>query len=339
MFSRLQPAFVGLARGFQPRAVAGARVAGGQSVASALPRQGGTTLDDLRDFFSLALLTATLRMATPLIFAAMGGLLSERSGVMNIALEGFMLVGAFASAAGAHYTGNPYLGLLIGAAAAAFTALVHAIWCITFRGDQIVAGTAINLLGIGVPAFLLQRLFGTAGRSPAVDKLPSFVSGLNVLVPAAFLVVPVVAYLLYRTKSGLRILAAGEQPRAAESVGIAVDRYRYACVLASGVLAGVGGAFLSIGDVSFYTTGMTNGRGFIALAALVFGNWTPFGTLGAALFFGAAQAVQIQAQATGLPINKELIIALPYVLTLVAITGLVRHSTPPAGLGRHAAAD
>lgn len=277
-------------------------------------------------------------MATPLIFAAMGGLLSERSGVMNIALEGLMLIGAFSAAAGAHYTGNPYLGLGIGALAAGLTAVIHAVWCITLRGDQIVAGTALNLLGLGVPAFLLQRLFGTAGRSPAVDRLPSFTSGLNLLVPAAFLLAPAIWYLLFRTKPGLRILAAGEHPRAAESVGVVVDRYRYACVVASGVLAGIGGAFLSIGDVSFFTTNMTNGRGFIALAALVFGNWTPFGTLGAALFFGAAQAVQIQAQATGVPISKELIIALPYILTLVAITGLVRHSRPPAGLGRHAAA-
>ena len=278
-------------------------------------------------------------MASPLIFAAMGGLLSERSGVMNIALEGFMLVGAFSAAAGTHYTGSPYLGLLIGAIAAGLAATIHAVWCVSLRGDQIVAGTAINLLGIGVPAYLLQRLFGTAGRSPTVEKLPSITSGLNILVPAAFVLVPLVHYLLFRTKPGLRVLAAGEHPRAAESVGVAVDRYRYACVVASGVLAGIGGAFLSIGDLSIFTTGMTNGRGFIALAAMIFGNWTPLGTLGAALLFGAAQAVQLQAQATGLPINKELIIALPYVMTLVAITGLVRHSTPPAGLGRHATAD
>ncbi len=290
----------------------------------------------MSDFFSFALLTATLRLTAPLLFAAMGGLLSERSGVVNIALEGLMLVGAFSAAAGAHYTGNTYLGLLIGAVAAGLAALIHAFWCITLRGDQIVAGTAINLLGVGVPAFLLQRLFDVAGRSPAVDKLPSIGGGLNVLVPVAFLLVPLVYYFVFRTKPGLRILAAGEHPRAAESVGVAVDRYRYGCVIASGVLAGIGGAYLSVGDLSFFTTNMTGGRGFIALAALVFGNWTPLGTLGATLLFGAAQAVQIQAQAVGVPISKELITALPYVVTLVAITGLVRNSTPPAGLGRHA---
>jgi len=296
-------------------------------------------VDDLRAFFSLALLAATLRMATPLVFAAMGGLLSERSGVMNIALEGLMLTGAFSAAVGAHYTGSALLGLAIGAGAAALTAVIHAVWCITLRGDQIVAGTAINLLGLGLPAFLLQRLFGVAGRSPTVEKLPTIPGGLSILVPLAFLLVPLIAVILFRTKAGLRLMAAGEHPQAAESVGIGVDRYRYACVIASGVLAGIGGAFLSIGDLSLFTTGMTNGRGFIALAAMIFGNWSPFGTLGAALLFGAAQAVQLQSQAVGLPVSKELILALPYLLTLLAITGLVRNSRPPAGLGRHAAAE
>ena len=290
------------------------------------------------DFFTWGLLTATLRLATPLVFAAMGGLLSERSGIVNIGLEGLMLIGAFSAAVGAHYTGDPFLGLLIGAAAAALGALVHAVWCITLRGDQIVVGTAINLIGLGVPAFLLQRLFDVAGRSPTVDKLPA-AGGLNLLVPVAFLLVPLVYLFVFRTKPGLRVLAAGEHPAAAESVGIAVDRYRYGCVVAGGVLAGLGGAYLSVGDLGVFTTGMTNGRGFIALAALVFGNWRPFATLGASLLFGGAQALQLQAQAAGVPVNKELIIALPYLVTLVAITGLVRHATPPAGLGRHAAAE
>lgn len=287
----------------------------------------------------MALLTATLRTATPLIFAALGGLLSERSGIINIGLEGLMLVGAFAAAAGAYYTGNAVAGLVIGVAAAALMSVIHAVWCITFRGDQIIAGTAINLLGVSVPAFLVQRLFDIAGRTPTVDRLPSLGRGVHVLVPVAFLLVPVVWYLLFRTKPGLRVMAAGEYPRAAESVGIPVARYRYACVIASGALAGLGGASLSIGDLSFFTVDMTAGRGFIALAAVIFGNWSPVGTLVATLLFGGAQAIQIQAQATGLPISTDLLIALPYVLTLIAITGLLRHSQPPAGLGRHAAAD
>ena len=291
------------------------------------------------DFFSFDLLTATLRFAAPLIFAAMGGLLSERAGVMNIALEGLMLVGAFSAAAGTYYTEQPFLGLLIGMAAATGTAVIHAVWCITLRGDQIVAGTAINLLGIGIPAFLLQRIWGTPGGSPQVERLPSIGSGLNVLVPVAFILVPIVHYFLYYTRAGLRIQAAGEHPRAAESVGINVVGYRYACVLASGALAGLGGAYLAIGDLSRFTNGMAAGRGFIALAAVIFGNWTPFGTLGATLLFGGAQATRVQVQAIGVDVSAELIGALPYLLTLVAITGLVRRSRPPAGLGQHASAE
>lgn len=285
---------------------------------------------------TLALLTATLRMTTPLLFTALGGLLSERSGVINIALEGLMLIGAFGAAAGSHYTGNALLGLGIGLLAAGLAATVFALWCITFKGDQIIAGTAINLLGISIPAFLLQRLFGISGRSPTVDQLPRFTSSLSILVPFAFLLVPVVWYILFRTRSGLRVMAAGEHPRAAESVGIPVSRYRYAAVISSGFLAGLGGASLSIGDLSFFTTNMTQGRGFIALAAVIFGNWSPFGTLAATLLFGAAQAVQIQSQALGLPISQDLLVALPYALTLLAIAGLLRNSLPPAALGRHA---
>ena len=296
-------------------------------------------MDDFFSFFSLALLTATLRSTAPLVFAAMGGLLSERSGVTNIALEGLMLLGAFSAVAGTYATGQPVLGLFAAVAAAVVAAGVFAVWCIRLRADQIVAGTAINLLGLGVTAFLVQRIWDQAGGSPRVERLPTVGAGLNVLVPLAFLLVPLVQFLLFRTKPGLRVLAAGEHPRAAESVGIDVARYRYACVLASGALAGLGGAYLSIGDLSQFTTNMTAGRGFIALAAVIFGNWTPWGTLGAALLFGFAQALRFQVQALDLPISQDLIIALPYLLTLVAITGLVRNSTPPAGLGRHATAE
>lgn len=293
----------------------------------------------MADFFTIALLTATLRMASPLLFAAMGGILSERSGVMNIALEGFMLLGAFAAATATYYSHNPWLGVLAAMAAGAVGGLVHAVWCVTLRGDQIVAGTALNLLGVGIPAFLVQRIWGMAGGSPTIDnQLPTIGRGLNVLVPVAFLLVPVIQYLLFRTKAGLRIMASGEHPQAAESVGIPVATYRYACVVASGALAGIGGAYLSIGDLSQFTTTITAGRGFIALAAVIFGNWTPIGALGATLLFGGAQAVQIQAQVTGLPVSKDLLTALPYILTLVAITGLFRRSTPPAGLGKHATA-
>ena len=268
----------------------------------------------------------------------MGGLLSERSGVVNISLEGLMLIGAFAAAWGSYLAGNPFVGLAFGVVAATLAALVFAVWAISFRADQIVAGTAIVLLGTGLTAFLVQRIWNQSGGSPPVDRLPSIGSGLNILVPVAFGLVPLVHLVLFHTKVGLRIQAAGEHPQAAESVGIDVARYRYACVLMSGVLSGLGGAYLSIGDLSQFTTGMTAGRGFIALAAVIFGNWTPIGALGAAALFGFAQALRFQVQARDLPIPEDLIIALPYLLTLVAITGLVRHSRPPAGLGRHPAA-
>lgn len=291
------------------------------------------------DFFTVALLTATLRMATPLIFAAMGGLLSERSGVMNIGLEGMMLLGAFFAVAGTHWTGTPWLGLPIGIACAAVGGLVHAFWCITLRGNQIVAGTAVNLIAAGLTAFLVQLIWGRAGGSDTVSKLPNIFGGVNMLVIAALVLVPLVHVYLFRTRLGLHTMASGESPQAAESVGINVTRDRYIAVIASGALAGAGGAFLSIGNLSYFTLDMTAGRGFIALAAVIFGGWSPIGAAGAALLFGAAQAVQIQAQATpGFPISSDLLVALPYLLTLVAVTGLIRSSTPPAGLGKHASA-
>jgi simple sugar transport system permease protein len=302
-------------------------------------------VDALRIIFSVAFVIAVLQTATPLVFAGMGGLLSERSGVMNIALEGFMLVGAFFAVVGVHYTGSTWAGLLCGVVSAAVGSAIHAFWCLHLRGDQIVAGTALNLLGAGVPAFLIVRIWGRAGQTDSVDKLPMIElipghgdTSVSVLVPLAFLLVPVVHLLLFSTKPGLRIQASGESPRAAESVGIPVVLYRYGCVIMSGVFAGLGGAYLSIGDLSFFTRDMSAGRGFIALAAVIFGNWMPLGTLIAALLFAAAQAFQIRAQVQDLGIPRDFLLALPYVLTLIAITGLVRSPRPPAGLGQHASA-
>lgn len=293
----------------------------------------------MSDYLNLDFLVAILGMSTPLILAAMGGLLSERSGVMNIALEGFILVGAFTAVVGTHYTGSPWLGLICGLAAAGFGGLIHAVWCITLRGDQIVAGTALNLLGAGITVFLIQRIWGRSGQTDSVEKLPDFWRGVSVLVPVAFVIVALVQVLLFKTKPGLRIMASGEHPRAAESVGINVTLYRYLCVIASGMLAGLAGAYLSIGEVSYFTRDMSQGRGFIALAAVIFGGWNPLGTLGAALLFGGAQAFQIRAQAAGLPISRDLLLALPYVLTLVAIAGVIGRTRAPAGLGKHATSD
>lgn len=290
----------------------------------------------MSDFFTLALVTATLRLTTPLLFTALGGVISERAGIINIALEGLMLTGAFFAVAGTWWTGSPWLGLLIGVLSAGVAASIHAYWSITLRANQIVAGTAVNLIAAGLTAFMIQRIWNQTGASESVTRLPSLATGINILLPVAFLLVPIVSFFLFRTKHGLHLQSSGEHPQAAESVGIDVTRNRYIAVIASGMLAGFGGAFLSIGDLSYFTLDMTAGRGFIALAAVIFGGWTPFGAMLASLLFGAAQAVQIQAQATAdFPISTDLLLAFPYVLTLIAVTGLVRSSNPPAGLGQH----
>ncbi|HRA46870.1 MAG TPA: ABC transporter permease, partial [Thermomicrobiales bacterium] len=183
---------------------------------------------------------------------------------------------------------------------------------------------------------LMVRIWGTSGQTPRVERLPVFWGTVSVLVPIAFAFVPIVWLFLNRTKIGLHLLASGEQPQAAESVGINVNLIRYFCVTMSGFFAGLGGIYLSLGELSGFSRDMTQGKGFIALAAVIFGNWSPIGALFACLLFAGAQAFTIQAQATGLGINTDLLLALPYVLTIVAIAGVVRKSRPPAGLGQHA---
>ncbi len=289
----------------------------------------------MADFFDVSLLKAVLRMATPLLFAAMGGLICERSGIMNIGLEGMMLTGAFVGVLGTYYLHNPWWGLICAILAGGAVGLIHAFWSIGLRSDQIVTGTAINLLAAGITIFLTQRIWGQSGRTPTVKTLPNVTAGMSVLVPIAFISVPIVWYFLRETKPGLRLMASGESPQAAESVGIQVDRTRYLAVMTSGMLAATGGAYLSIGSLSLFTRDMTAGRGFIALAAVIFGNWMPFGTLGACLLFAGAQALQIQGQVKGIGIPTELLLALPYLLTLIALAGFVRNSRPPAGLGQH----
>ncbi|MCO5214572.1 MAG: ABC transporter permease [Thermomicrobiales bacterium] len=287
-------------------------------------------------FFTLDLLTRILRMSTPLIFAALGGLICERSGVINIALEGLMLIGAFFAVAGTYWTGSPWLGLIIGVLCAMAGAMIHAVWSISIRGDQIVVGTAVNLIALGLTAFLVQSIWGTAGGSDRVTSLPKL-GGMSILVPVAFVFVPIVAFVLFRTKQGLRLQACGEHPQASVSAGIDITRYRYSAVLTSGLLAGLGGAYLSIGNLNYFTLDMTNGRGFIALAAVILGGWNPWGALAAALLFGAAEGIQIQGQSTpGFPISSDLLVTLPYIVTLIAITLFVKARSGPAGLGKHA---
>ncbi len=288
------------------------------------------------DLFNTQLFWSTIRLSTPLILAALGGLFSERSGVINIALEGMMLAGAFTAAATTWAVGSPWLGLMAGAAAGMLIALIHAVACIRYKADQVVTGTALNILMIGMPGFLSGALFLSSGSTPQIPR--------QELIPwtpivLAFAAVPATWYALYRTRFGLRLRAVGENPEAADAAGVRVGRMRYAGVLISGALAGIGGSYLSIGQSSLFTRNMTSGRGFIALAALIFGKWRPVQTMLACLFFGLTEAITIQMQGvvklpSGEDIPVQFIQMVPYVLTIVVLAGFIGQSRPPRALGR-----
>ena len=304
------------------------------------------------------IVAATLRFATPLTFAAIGGLFSERSGVVNIGLEGMMLMGAFFGAYGADITESWVGGLFIGMAAGAALALVHAFFSIHLRADQIVSGTAVNFLALGITGYLYIDIYsdkpggGTPNDLAAIPDvnldwlgsippkslgnfLDAAFGSLNLLVWLSFVVVIAAWIVIFKTPLGLHLRAVGEHPRAADTVGISVYRMRYAAVTTSGALAALGGVFLSIGFSHSFTENMTAGRGFIALAALIFGKWTPFGALGATLLFGFASSVTPQLQnVESWSTYGTLFSALPYLLTLIAVAGVIGRSIPPAAIGR-----
>jgi simple sugar transport system permease protein len=282
-----------------------------------------------RNIFNYALIASTIRLSTPLILAALGGLYSERGGVINIALEGMMLAGAFTAAAVTVFTHSPWVGLLAAVIAGLAVAALHAVVTINYRADQVVTGAAINILFLGVPALLSGALFESTGATP---QLPRDQTLPNTLVYLAFILVAVTAYVIYWTRFGLRLRAVGENPEAALAAGVSVVRMRYAGVLISGALAALGGAYLSIGQSSLFTRNMTAGRGFIALAALIFGKWDPVGALLACLFFGFAEAVAIRMQGT-VDIPNQFIQMIPYVLTMVVLAGWIGRATPPKALG------
>jgi simple sugar transport system permease protein len=294
-----------------------------------------------------ALFASMLRYATPLMFAAIGGMFSERSGVVNIGLEGMMLMGAFFGIMAADKLDSWWLGLLVGVVSGGALALVHAVWSVHLRADQIISGFAVNFLALGITGYLFIDIYGQEGtptdipsipnvRLAFIDDIPFFgdiFGNLNLMIWIALLLVPLSWLLLFKTPLGLRIRAVGEHPRAADTVGIDVYRIRYGAVVASGMLAAAGGAFLSIGFVNSFNENMTAGRGFIALAAVIFGNWRPFGAAAACLLFGFSSAL-----AQRLPEYSEsaatLFQALPYVLTLIAVAGVIGRSVPPAADGR-----
>jgi ABC-type uncharacterized transport system permease subunit len=294
----------------------------------------------MRSILTLSLVFSTIRLATPLVWAAIGGLYSERSGVINIALEGLMLAGAFTAAAMTFYTHSPWLGLGSAIIAAAFFALLLAVVCIRFKANEVVAGTGINILFLGLPAVLSGALFLSSGSTPQIPKdqlLPEF-GRLSVVSILAVLLVALTQYVLYRTPFGLRLRSVGENPGAADAAGIRVLRMRYTGVILSGMLAGVGGAYLSIGQSSLFTRNMTAGRGFIALAALIFGKWHPVPTMLACLLFGFADALTIQMQGvaklpSGEDVPVQFIQMIPYVVTIIVLAGFIGQSRAPGALG------
>jgi len=293
----------------------------------------------MTEIITLSLLFSTIRFATPLIFAALGGMFSERSGVINIALEGLMLAGAFTAAIITYESGNPFLGFLCAMIAGAVLALVYAIACIKFEADQVVAGFGINILMLGLPALLSSAIYDSAGSTQQIDKanlLPDFF-GINIASFLAFLLVPICWYALYKTPFGLRLRAVGENPSAADAAGVSVVRLRYTAVVLSGVLAAAGGAYLSIGQSSLFTKGMTAGRGFIALAALILAKWRPVQVLLACLFFGFTEALTIPLanikMSSGENVPVQFIQIIPYVLTIIVLAGFIGLSRAPKALG------
>jgi simple sugar transport system permease protein len=301
-----------------------------------------------------ALASATLRFATPLIFAAIGGMFSERSGVVNIGLEGMMLTGAFFGAWGADRTGTWIGGLAIAMLAGGLLGLVHAFFAVHLRADQIVTGTAVNFLALGLTGYLYIDIYKQQGTPTDLSDIPDVHIGwlgsipphglgrflddafgdMNLMIWLSFALLIVSYVVMFRTPIGLRIRYVGEHPRAADTVGISVYRIRYGAVALSGILAALGGAYLSIGYAGSFTEGMTNGRGFIALAALIFGGWRPFGAFGATLLFGFSSALALRLPDAYGASAGTLFQALPYVLTLIAVAGVIGRSIPPAAIGR-----
>ena len=299
-----------------------------------------------RVFIWSTLIAATLRFATPLIFAAMGGILSERSGVINIGLEGMMLMGAFFGIFGADVFGSWFLGVVVGIASGAVLGLVHAFVSIHLRADQVVSGTGINILALGITGYVFIYHYGDQGTPGAVPRVPDVtiplvekipfigdaIGEMNLLTLSALVLVALLSVYLFRTRSGLRLRSVGEKPRAADTVGLPVIRTRYLAVVASGALAAIGGVYLSVALLGSFNENMTAGRGFIALAAVIFGSWRPGGALVGALLFGFSSAL-----ARRLPVFSEstavLFEALPYVLTLVVVAGVIGRSRPPAAIG------
>ena len=304
----------------------------------------------IEQLIGAGVLAATLRLATPILLAALGGVVSERSGVTNIALEGCMLMGAFFGVVAADQTHSVVLALIVAMGVGLLLAGVHAVAAIHLRSDQIVSGMALNIFALGLTSYLDYQFYGTTGTPADLAGVPDVeiaalagipyvgdaIAHQNAIVWVSIILVVLIQLFLFRTVPGLRLRAVGEHPRAAETVGIAVRRTRYWAVLASGALAALGGAYLSLSVAHSFTDGMTGGRGFIGLAAMIFGRWTPVGALVASLIFGYGTALSFSLQGASigeLKVPVQLLSTLPYILTILAVAGFVGRSRPPAADG------
>jgi len=283
---------------------------------------------------TLLLLLQTLRIAIPYLFAASGGVLAERAGIVSLTLEGFMLSGAFCATLGSFYFDSPWVGVLFGLLGGAAFGALHAVATIRFKADQIVSAVAINLMVVGLTRFFLRLAFDSSSNSPRVadGNAGMLATFENPLIWLGIVVMPALAWVISRTRFGLRVRAVGEKPEAATTLGVSVNRIRYGAVIASGALAALGGCYLAL-DQHQFTDQMTAGRGFIALAAVIFGRWTPVRAGIACLLFAFAEAIQIQVQGAGV-LPSQFVSMIPYVLTLVALAGVVGRAVPPAALGR-----
>ncbi|HKB93701.1 MAG TPA: ABC transporter permease [Gaiellaceae bacterium] len=303
---------------------------------------------NLEAVFNASLVAQTFAFATPLVFGAIAGMFSERSGVVNIGLEGMMLMGAFWGVFGADKGGTWVVGILVGGATGGVLALVYAYFAIHLRADQIVGGTAVNFLALGITGYFFFQIYHGEYVPAGVSQIPDVnipglkdvgflgpaIGHLNLMIWVGFLVVIASYFVVFKTPIGLRIRACGEHPRAADTVGINVYAVRYGCVVLSGVLAAIGGVYLSDGfGGGTFNDNMTAGRGFIALAAMIFGNWRPAGAFGAAVLFGLSSAVALRLQVYSASAST-LFNVLPYVLTLIAVAGVIGRTVPPAADGK-----
>lgn len=295
------------------------------------------------DIISAGLFAAAIRMATPIIYAALGGMFSERVGIVHIGLEGVMLTSAFAGVTASYYTGNAWIGVLVAIIVGGLISLIHAVLTIRYVGDQVVSGTGLNIMALGFTSYMTQIIWGSRGASegvngiadisiPIIKDIPFIGTVIGTHSPLVYLM-PFVVYasyfVLFKTPFGLRIRAVGEHPTAAETAGVDVVRIKYIGVIVGGMLAGLGGAFLSLSHLNLFTRGMTGGRGFIAMAAMIFGKWMPFGVAASGLLFGFADALQIRLQSLGI-LPPQIILMIPYLLTIAILAGFVGKAKAPS---------